>query len=156
MTMPVKLEEVVEALELPGEWEAYLDPETGEIITVSEDDRYYLEDDDVDVEDLADWERESLARARRAVESDRMLSLPDRFDVHEWDIMRRFALEQSDAASRELYRAIHGSGAFRMFKATLERLGLRDAWYEYRDERLKQIARDWLDAHGIRYVEAES
>ena len=153
MAVIVKLEAVVEAMDQPEEWEAFLDPETGEIITVTPEDRDHFEDEDVDLEDLQEWERESFAQARRALESDKMLPLPDRFEIHEWDIMRQFSLAQEGAALRELQHAVHGSGAFRKFRAAIDRHGLRQAWFEYRDETVKQIARDWLDSHGIPYVE---
>jgi hypothetical protein len=153
MSVIVKLEAVVEAMDQPEEWEAFLHPETGEIITVTPEERSSFEDGDWDVEDLQDWERESFAQARRALESDKMLPLPDKFEIHEWDIMRRFSLAQEGAALRELEHAVHGSGAFRKFRAAINRLGLREAWFKYRDEAVKQIARDWLDSHGILYVE---
>ena len=154
MAIIVKLDAIVEALEQPEEWEAFLDPETGEIVTVTPEDHDYYDDQELNVDDLQEWERESLERARRALDSDRMLPLPDKFEIHEWAIMRRFALAQEGAASQELEQAIHGSGAFRYFRAVIDRLGLREAWYQYRDEAIKQIAREWLDSHGIRYVES--
>ena len=140
---------------MPEEWEAFLDPETGEIITVTDEDRFYLEEDgeEVGADDLPEWQRESLERAGRALASGSMLRLPDKFEVHEWDIMRKFSQAQAGEASAELLDAIHGTGAFRMFRATAQRLGLRDAWYAFRDEAMKRIATDWLEVHGIAYVE---
>jgi hypothetical protein len=43
-----------------------------------------------------------------------------------------------------LLGAIHGSGAFRHFRGAVERLGLLDAWYRYREEAIQQIARPCL------------
>jgi hypothetical protein len=154
MAILVKLQDVVDALELPDEWQALLDPDTGEIITITDEEQDYAEDASLDPSELPDWEREAVARAQRAVNSERMLSLPDKFDVHEWDMMRRFAYSLEQPQSGEILEAIHGSGAFRLFRVTTERLGLRDAWFRYREDRLKQIARDWLEAHGIAYTEA--
>jgi len=152
MTLPVRLEDVIEALELPEEWEAFLDPDSGEIITVTDEERDYLEEEDLDLEDLPEWEREALERARSATESDRMLQLPDRFEVHEWDIMRRFAGSWPHPISTQLLDAIHGSGAFARFRSTVDRLGLREEWYVFRDETVERIATDWLEEHGIAYV----
>ena len=48
--------------------------------------------------------------------------LPTKFDVHEWAIMRDFADSMEPARIREdLQFAIHGAGAFRHVKRTLER-----------------------------------
>ena len=88
---------------------------------------------------------------REALESDRFLALPNRFDVHEWAIMERFSLEQNERARKVLIGAIHGSGAFRHFRGAVERLGLLDAWYRYREEAILQIARDWLEEHKLAY-----
>lgn len=153
MPVLVKLQDVVDALELPEEWQALLDPDTGEIVTITDEELEYSEDPSVNLSELADWERDAVAKARRALDSDRMLSLPDKFDVHEWDLMRRFAYTLAESESREILEAIHGSGAFRSFRMTTERLSLRDAWHQYREKTFKQIARDWLEEHGIAYTE---
>jgi hypothetical protein len=154
MAPVVKLSDIIDALDSPGEWELYLDPSTGEIIPVTEDDRFYLDDDEEpDLSRLPEWQRDSLARARRALDSPDMLQLPDRFEIHEWDIMRRFSASQEAAPSGELMHAIHGSGAFRMFRATVDRLGLRDTWFEFRADAFRRIAIDWLESSGIEYVD---
>jgi len=149
----VKLSEVVEALEYPDEWECYLDRRTGEIITVSENERPHLEDDDLKLQTLPDWLRDSVRRVRRALESADLVELPGKFDIHEWTIMRRFSDAQEEPARSELLEAIHGSGAFRLFRRTTERLGLRDAWFRFRDEALKKFAREWLETRGIEFTE---
>lgn len=154
MPVTVKLEAVVEALDLPREWESFLDPETGEIVSLTDDDRYAMELDAEEFDELPDWQRESVARIRRVLDSGRALRLPDAFDVHEWEIMRRFSSFREDPDTRaELLDAIHGRGAFRLFKTTLARLGLRDEWYAYRDNALRDIARDWLEVHEIPFQE---
>jgi len=42
----VNLEAVIDAMDLPEEWESLIDPETGEIVTISEDDRSVLDQED--------------------------------------------------------------------------------------------------------------
>ena len=65
------------------------------------------EDEEVDLEDLA-W-----------------LYLPDSDEIHEWEIMRDFAASRGDPAHRDQsFEAIHGRGAFRMFRSTADRLRL--------------------------------
>ncbi len=152
MAVVVLLSEVVEAIEmLMEESEAYLDSETGEIVTVTEDDRMLVEGDGP-LEELPAWQRESLPKIRDALESGRFLRPPTKFDVHEWDIMRRFSeAQENERTRRELTDAIHGSGAFRMFKSIIRRLGIEDAWYQFRQGALEEIARDWLDEHRLRY-----
>lgn len=151
MGVVLALRDIVDAIESQSnEGEAYLDPETGEIVQVSEDERALVEEGRSD-DDLLDWERELIPKVRQALESDRFLALPDRFEVHEWAIMERFSLDQNERARKVLLGAIHGSGAFRHFRGAVERLGLLDAWYRYREEAIVQIARDWLEEHKLAY-----
>jgi hypothetical protein len=155
MGVAVRLDEILQAMEMPPEWESFIDPETGEIVTISEDDRIVLDrEEDGEAVDVPAWQGESTARIRRVLDSGRALALPDSFDVHEWDLMRRFAnsVEYADARD-EILRAIHGTGAFRLFRMTVDRLGLRDAWFRYRDDSMRDLARAWLEEHGIAYVE---
>jgi hypothetical protein len=150
----VRLAEVVEALEYPEEWECLLDRNTLKIILITDNEEPYLEDGTEDeLADLPDWQQESILDVRRALQAADPIPLPSRFDVHEWEIMRRFSDSQEEGAWRELRNAIHGPGAFRMFRHTIDRLGLRESWFSYRDEALKQIARDWLNENGIRFTE---
>jgi hypothetical protein len=147
----VSLQDIVNAMDLPNqEWESFLDPDSGEIITVTDDDRSALEDPEPDL--LPDWQRDLLPSIRRAVESDSFLRLPTSFDVHEWSIMERFCHTVDDAAAQaELLVSIHGSGAFRVFRRTVDRFDLREQWYAFRQARLEQIARDWLEANRVPY-----
>lgn len=151
MGIVVSLRDIVDAIEFQtNESEAYLNPETGEIIHVSEDERALVEEGGSD-DDLPQWQLEAMPKIREALESDRFLALPDRFEVHDWAIMERFSLEQNERARKVLLGAIHGSGAFRHFRSAVERLGLLDAWYRYREQAIQQIARDWLEEHQIAY-----
>jgi len=151
MAVVLSLRDIVDAIESQSnEGEAYLDPETGEIVQVSEDDRALVEKGVAD-EDLLAWQRETMPKIREALESDRFLALPDRVEVHEWAIMERFSREQNPRAQQVLLGAIHGSGAFRHFRGAVERLGLLDAWYRYRGEAIEQIARDWLEENKLAY-----
>lgn len=151
--MPVRIAAIIEALDYPEEWESYLDPDTGEVIAVTEEERDYVDDPELDVSDLPAWLQESVLKCRTALASSRLLALPSRFDVHEWDIMRRFADTLDDPARGELLSAIHGKGAFRLFRMTVDRLGLRDAWFAFRDDAVKQIAVDWLNEHSIPFTD---
>jgi hypothetical protein len=148
MPVEVSLQDIVDAMDLPNqEWQSFLDPESGEIITVTDDDRSSLEESEAE---LLPWQREHLPKVREALDSDRFLRLPDSFEIHEWSIMERFCHTIDGPSARdELLDAIHGSGAFRVFRSTLERLGLRDQWYSFRGAAFEEVARAWLRAHGI-------
>ena len=151
MASVISLREVIAALEVASDdCTCYLDPDTGEINTVTEEDRQLAEDESC--EDAPEWQREMLPKIRAVLESDRFLELPDRFDIHEWSIMERFSRTQNNQQiGHELLDAIHGAGAFRVFRSAIRRLGMEESWYQFRDEALAEIARSWLAEHEIRY-----
>src|SRR5215469_4418161 len=151
MSKVVSLREIISALEAANEeCTSYLDPETGEIILVTEEERGLAENKCW--EDVPDWQRELMPKILAALEGDRWLELPDRFDIHEWSIMERFSREQNIERIRKgLLNAIHGAGAFSAFRSAIRILGLEQSWYQFRDEALADIARDWLEEHKLQY-----
>jgi hypothetical protein len=149
----VSVKDVVDAMDLPNsEWTSYVNPKTGEIVTVTDEDRRLVEDENLDEQDLPEWQRESLLKAREALESGDFLALPDKFEIHEWAIMERFSNSQTRAARRdELLDAIHGAGAFRSFQSAIRRLGIENDWYLFRQSAFEEIAKDWLQSHDISF-----
>jgi hypothetical protein len=152
MSKVISLREIIAALEAASDdCTSYLDPETGEIVVVTEEERALAEDPCW--EEAPAWQREMMPKIRAALESDRFLELPDRFDIHEWSIMERFSRAQNIEQIRgELLNAIRGAGAFRAFRSAIRRLGLEQSWYQFRDEALAEIARSWLEEHKLQYT----
>jgi hypothetical protein len=152
MALPVSIRDVVDAIDLPNnDWRSYLNVDTGEVVTVTDEDRRLIEDG-ADPDDLPDWQRETLPRVREALESDRFLELPGSFEIHEWSIMEDFAAGLTNEDSRaELFDALRGRGAFRMFRSAIQRLGIEKDWYRHRDAAFERIAKDWLEAHDVPY-----
>ena len=150
--MPVvSLRDVVEALDLESdELHSCLDPDTGEIVTFNEEEARIAESGKWDT--APQWMQEYLPKVKRALEDDRMLELPDRAHIDEWRMMQDFAEEQEQCPCRpELLSAIHGSGAFRHFRDAIQRLGLQDSWYRYRQAAFERVAREWLEGNQIPY-----
>jgi hypothetical protein len=158
MNPPVKLSELVEALDLEMEdYQTYLDRKTGTMVTIQSSLISALEeDDDESLQDLDDWDEEEAEVAKAIVQDDgtRFIPGPDKFDFDEYREMERFirSLDDEDAAD-QLWRAIKGRGAFRYFKDTLHRLGIQDDWYAFRDEAMKRFVIDWADVNNIAYVD---
>jgi len=102
MAVVVSLKDVVDAMDVPNsEWISYLNPKTGEIVTVTDEDRHLVEDQDLDEADLPDWQRESLPKVREALESGDFVALPDKWETHEWAMMERFSSSQASEVRRE-------------------------------------------------------
>jgi len=131
---------------------SYLDPDTGEIVTATKEERRLAEETQESLDELPEWQLQMVRRVRAVLASNCCLQLPDRFEIHEWSIMDEFAQAQrSERARQELLEAIHGVGAFRMFRSTIRRLGIEQSWYRFREEALAEIARNWLEAHRLPY-----
>lgn len=75
----------------------------------------------------------------------RFVSLPGS-DTHEdWQDMEDFAFAVDDENKRErLLNAIQGRGAFRYFKDLLFEMGIRDDWFEFKNNRRQARVFDWL------------
>ena len=126
---------------------------TGEVVYVTTEELRAAEED-APLEDFPDWQHDAIHIARDIVETDHYLSLPDRFEIHEYHIMERFCLSVEDDDLRDdLCDAIRGRGAFRRFKDRMQAYGMAEAWYRYRDAALREIAMAWCEAHGIPYTE---
>ena len=137
MKKPVKLDEIVEAMESQTyETYAYLNRETGEIILLTDEEIRAVEEDRP-LENYPEWQREVIKMAREILHDSKGIhvQLPTKYEVHEWSIMERFALSIEDEhISDELYYAIRGRGAFRRFKEAIHRFGIADEWLSTRSK----------------------
>jgi hypothetical protein len=153
MATKVSLNEVIGELEIANdEMSSFVSKRTGQIVTLSHEAMRLAEKDPekVSEEALPDWQVEERRLARDVLESADWLQLPSKFDIHEWELMNRFAQSVSVPAQREeVLDAIHGSGAFRQFKGTLRRLRLEEAWFAFKSSAFEEIARSWLTEHGF-------
>ena len=157
MPLTVLIKDIVLAMEMEApETSTLLDLDTGKVKFVSDYLRRQAEraEDGTEEPDLPDWQKPEWEIAKRLVSApDSFVRLPDRFDIHEWSIMEDFSRRfPSDAISSQLMDAIHGSGAFRHFKSTLRRLRLEQAWADFYNAALRQIAIDWCEENEIPYA----
>jgi len=153
MAIVVSLRDVVDALEMSRHTsENIFDPETGEILLVTDDDHFAL--DEPDSEFIPDWQIEHLKKVRKVLNSGNILHLPNSSDINAWSLMEEYCYSVANIKQRDiLLESIHGKGAFQRFREALERLALLDEWYSFRQSALQKIARDWLEAHNIPYKE---
>lgn len=152
MALPVSLDAVAHELAgLMEEMTAFVNRKTGEIVAVSNDELSSVEEE-VDESDLPDWQAEMLPHLREIASGTDWAALPDKFDIHEWEIMRRYAgsIDDEDLSARLLH-AIHGRGAFRMFRAVIEEAEIREEWFAFKHDALRDIAREALDNLGVPY-----
>ena len=101
---------------------------------------------------LPGWEKPEVevARAMAAASPGRFVEAPSKFDFHEYRQMERFIGTVGDpGAAEQLWRAIKGKGAFRYFKDTAHRLGLLEAWFQFRAEAMKEFVINWAEARNV-------
>lgn len=153
MSAVVSLHEVVEELDVPvSECSTYLNRKTGVVVVVTEEDSMLL-GEDVDEDELSEWQVERLSELREVTTSEDyvLFSLQDDFD--EYRLMERFiaALEDREVAAK-LQRSIQGRGAFRYFKDTAREHGLLDDWFDHRQQALEELVAEWLEDNGIEFT----
>lgn len=150
---PVALADIVEALEIQSEdSRVFFDRETGEILYLGVEELSAAEEG-TDPEEFPGWQRELVESARAVcADADRYLAHPDRFEVHKYQFLQRFAWSYPNRAiAQELSEAIRGRGAFGRFRAAVRRLGIEAEWDEYRARCFLGVAREWCEAEGIQY-----
>jgi hypothetical protein len=68
----------------------------------------------------------------------------------DWRIMRDFAYTRDDPVHRQsLVDAVEGARPFHRVRETIRRLGIDDAWYEFRRAGIAYFLRLWLLAENI-------
>jgi len=154
MGKPARLDDIVNALQMNfDEVRQYVDRETGEVWAITTEELRDIEEME-ESETVDEAEDPQLAAAYRVYVCDeRMVELPDQQEIGEWETMREFAESVKQRDAREwLLTAIAGRGAFRMFKDTVARLGLREQWFAFRENALREIAIEWCEDNGIEYT----
>jgi hypothetical protein len=145
MKVTVSLKDVINEMDVVSdEHSAFLNRQTGELVTLSREELSAAEEDD-DIVNYPEWQQEMIVKAREVISSDDYLPLPSKFDIHEYHIMEDFCYAVADDK-------IRGSGAFRRFKDAIQMNGIEEDWYSFRQEALEKIAIDWLEANKIPYV----
>lgn len=154
MAAKVKLHDLVEGLEFESDIQSsYVDRETGEVLVIMKEFLSYAEEEAAPEDSAPQWQVDAYQEALQVVQNpDRYLRVPSQFEIHEYSIMEDFCHSVEDQKIRnELLNAIRGRGAFRYFKDTIYRYGIQDSWDTFRDEALRDIAKEWCEDNGIAY-----
>ena len=153
----VSIKDVVNEMDVfSEEHSAFLNRNTGELVTQSSEELSAAENDD-NIDEYPEWQREMLVKAKEVIDSDDYLPLPSKFDIDEYHIMEDFCCSAVDDEIREkLLDKIRGRGAFRRFKEAVHMNGIEEKWHRFRQEALEKIAIDWLEANQISYAKDKS
>jgi uncharacterized protein UPF0158 len=156
MSLPVKLQDVIEALELTADSTLYfLDRRTGEIEMITDEVWSAAENDDL-ISEYPEWERELILKAREIQSTDHFIELPDKFEINSYEMMQRFCHEHPNQRIRQrLLDAIKGKGAFRRFNDLISDLGIQDEWNRFEHQCFEDMAVEWLEAEGIPFTRGD-
>ena len=67
-----------------------------------------------------------------------------------WYFFKSF-LVRNEKIQEDLLHAIQGRGAFGRFKTAIHCHNIENKWYKFREERLKEIAMEFCERHGLTY-----
>ncbi len=103
------------------------------------------------MEEIPEWQREDVITAREIYKgSPDYIPLPDKYFIHDYEIMERFSLSLTDEKLRnKMCFSLRGSGAFRRFKDNIYRFGIEKDWFAYQDEVYREIAVQWCKDNNI-------
>ena len=62
---------------------SFLDPDTGEIVTTTEEERRLAEEPDESLKHLLEWQSQMVRKVRTALAGKRFLQLTNGFEIHE-------------------------------------------------------------------------
>ena len=120
MATAVSIHEIVEALDFASDtMSSFVNTVSGQVRTVTHEELALAEDEEDP--DAPAWQRQAIDEAKEIIDSDDWVELPDKVEIHEWQIMDQFAHALSDLDARaELRDSLRGRGAFRHFKGCWE------------------------------------
>jgi hypothetical protein len=133
-----------------AEMHHYLDLETGEVLMVTDEIRWYREEPGAE---LHGWQQEMVQTARRIEEGygSRYVQIPQQ-DSHESyrDMEWFIGTVQDQRLQERLWQAIQGKGTFRYFKDVLQDYPAeRERWFAFSDRCVHNRLMRWLEDEEI-------
>lgn len=156
MPVPVKLQDVVDVLDIISDgFRYFLHKETGSIVGISEE-AIFIADAAAENDDLSAypaWQREEIVDVQKISGNwEQYIELPNKYEINEYSIIEEFCCQVEDETKAEvLLMAIKGRGAFRRFQQLIERYNLEKAWYCFREDALTAVAICWCEENAIEY-----
>jgi hypothetical protein len=156
MPLPVKLQDVIEALQFTEDSISYfLDRRTGEIEMMTEEVWSAGEKDEL-ISTYPEWQRDLILKAREIQSTDHFVELPNKLEIDSYDMMEQFCREYPNRQiSEKLSAVIKGKGAFRRFRDMIADLAIQDEWNRFEHQQFEDIAVEWLEDEGIPFTRGD-
>jgi hypothetical protein len=151
MTAPVSLNDLLDELNLlRDDATCYLNTHTGEIYTITSEERRLLDLID-DPDYVSEDEAEDLEKVHQVTHSSDFVALPDRAEFDEAMTVDAFCDYLGNKKQcQALKQSLDGGGNL---ERSLQELDMTEQWYEFKDETLARITRKWLDDKKVPYTE---
>jgi hypothetical protein len=141
---------------LTDEQGAFLNPSTGEIVVLTNDELYVVEREE-DASNFPALAPERIERARAVIQSDDFLFLPTTFDFNERRTMEAFCASLPDESlRRQLLDAMAGEEPGQRFPDVIRSHGLEDRWRQFRAKAIEALAASWLEKNGLAFTRDEA
>ena len=157
MSDKIKLNIIIQEMDSQSnEMSAFFNKKTKEIVFLS-DDEFRMAEDEEPIEELPEWLQCQIEIAEEILCGDNWISLPSKFEIHEYNIMEEFCLSIKDEKLSDImYDSIKGSGAFRRFRDNIQKYNIENDWYKFKKKAMEDIAIEWCEGNNIDYDESVS
>lgn len=153
MTAPVSLNDLIDELNMLREdATCYLNTHTGEVYTITAEERSLLDLID-DPDYVSDDEAEDLEKVHQVTHSSDFVALPSRGEFDEAMSVEAFCEYLGDKKQCKALKDALDSGGSAQLPRALADLDLTEQWYEFKDETMARIARQWLEERKVPYTE---
>lgn len=128
----------------------FVDLTTGEVTFIQSD--YMLEDvSPNELQEYRDWEQEQILLY---MEHDliRIACIPSR---ESFRVMERFVESRPEREHKSLYVALAKRHPFCEFRDKVERMGILQEWYDFKNAAEETMAEEWLEEHELEIIDGK-
>lgn len=128
----------------------FVDLTTGEVTFIQSD--YMLEDVSTDeLQEYRDWEQEQILQYMKH-DLIRIACVPSR---ESFRVMERFVESRPERENKSLYVALAKRHPFREFRDKVERMGILQEWYDFKNAAEETMAEEWLEEHELEIIDGK-
>lgn len=111
---------------------------------------YNPEKDEIFLSNIGEYEELSEDEMDELFEKSKIL--PTKYEINEYQIMVNFIDTINNLEIKnKLQNLIQGKGAFRRFKDYCFEANIIQDWYDYKEQKYKEIAIEWCEQNELKY-----
>ena len=150
--LKVDLSDVIECIEFEGELlQHYYNKNTGVIMYIEDSSTATYKADDIhNLDNFEEWEKELILSLHDFRENPNdYIQLPSHEDINESGMMIEFCNNIEDIELRD--KILNSKDSFRELRQSIEKEGLINEWYDYREDAERNLAIKWCNDNNIEY-----